>query len=163
MNDTKNYKQGTVLFLEGESGDCMYEIQTGSVGIYRDYQGPNEKLVAELFAGKVFGEMGLLDHAPRSATAVVMQDSVLTVICEDQFYAYFEENPSVVLDIMQQMCGRLRKTTKNYVEACHTVYDTVETEKKGEKKSKSLLDRIKALCDFYNNYVYNDGDFYPYF
>ena len=57
-----------------------------------------------------------------------------------------------VLDLMQQMCNRLRRTTQDYIDATHTVYDTVETEKKGGVKSKSLLDKLNELCEFYSNY-----------
>ena len=158
MNETKNYARGTVIFREGDPGDCMYEIQTGSVGVFCDYGGPNEKLAATLYGNKVFGEMGLLDHAPRSATAVVMENNtVLTRITEEEFFSFFEKKPVAVLDVMQQMCNRLRKTTKDYVEACHTAYDAVEAEKTG-RRSDSLKDRISDICDFYDSSI---G--YPYF
>ena len=151
MNKTKLYQCGTVICREGEPGDCMYEIETGKVGVYHDYGGPNEKLIAELFGGKVFGEMGLVDHAPRSATVVAAdENTVITTITEEDFFEYYRENPTKVLDIIQQMCHRLRETTKNYIEACHTVYDTVETKKSGEKKSKSLLDRINKLREAFS-------------
>ena len=158
MNDTKEFYRGDVIFREGAPGDCTYEIQTGCVGVYRDYGGPNETEIAKLYGGKVFGEMGLLEHAPRSATVVVLEDNtVLTKVTEGEFFSYFEENPSVILNIMQQMCSHLRKTTKDYVEACHTAFDTVEAEKSG-KKSKTLLERIKELCDYYSS-----NSFYPYY
>lgn len=151
MNNTKLYQCGTVICREGEPGDCMYEIETGKVGVYHDYGGPNEKLIAELFGGKVFGEMGLVDHAPRSATVVAAdENTVITTITEEDFFEYYRENPTKVLDIIQQMCHRLRETTKNYIEACHTVYDTVETKKSGEKKSKSLLERINKLREAFS-------------
>ena len=151
MNKTKLYECGTVICREGEPGDCMYEIETGKVGVYHDYGGPNEKLIAELFGGKVFGEMGLVDHAPRSATVVAAdENTVITTITEEDFFEYYRENPTKVLDIIQQMCHRLRETTKNYIEACHTVYDTVETKKSGEKKSKSLLERINKLREAFS-------------
>ena len=151
MNKTKLYQCGTVICREGEPGDCMYEIETGKVGVYHDYGGPNEKLIAELFGGKVFGEMGLVDHAPRSATVVAAdENTVITTITEEDFFEYYRENPTKVLDIIQQMCHRLRETTKNYIEACHTVYDTVETKKSGEKKSKSLLERINKLREAFS-------------
>ena len=38
------------------------------------------------------------------------------------------------------------------MEACHTAYDTVETEKSGTDKDRGLLDRIDQLCAFYTNY-----------
>ena len=150
MNNTKLYSPGSIICREGEPGDCMYEVEFGKVGVYHDYGGPDEKLIAELYSNKVFGEMGLLDHAPRSATVVALEENTtVTTIAEEDFRAYFEENPSKVLEIVKQMCHRLRQTTKNYIEACHTVYDPVETNKSGTKKSKSLLDRINELCEYY--------------
>ena len=64
MSDTKIYRRNTVVFREGDPGECMYHIETGMVGIYHDYGGKNETQIATLDSGKVFGEMGLLDHAP---------------------------------------------------------------------------------------------------
>lgn len=158
MNDTKEYYRGDVIFREGDPGDCTYEIQKGCVGVYRNYGGPDEKEITKLYSGKVFGEMGLLDHAPRSATVVVLENNtILTKVTEEEFFANFEANPSVILDVMQQMCNRLRRTTKDYVEACHTAFDAVEAEKSGQK-SKTLTDRIKALCDYFNA-----NSFYPYY
>ncbi len=151
MNNPKLYSHGSIIGREGEPGDCMYEVEFGKVGVYHDYGGPDEKLIAELYSNKVFGEMGLLDHAPRSATVVALEENTtVTTITEEDFCAYFEENPSKVLEIVKQMCHRLRQTTEKYIEACHTVYDTVETKKSGTKKSKSLLDRINELCEYYS-------------
>ena len=156
MNNTKLYTPGSIICREGEHGSCMYEVESGKVGVYHDYGGPNEKQIATLYNSsdiKVFGEMGLLEHAPRSATAVVLEkDTILTRVSEADFNAYFEKNPVKVLDLMQQMCNRLRRTTQDYIDAAHTVYDTVETEKKGGVKSKSLLDKLNELCEFYSNY-----------
>ena len=39
MNDTKLYAPGTVIFREGDPGDCMYDIQSGQVDIYVDFGG----------------------------------------------------------------------------------------------------------------------------
>ena len=151
--DTKSYPRRSVIFRQGDSGDCMYEIQSGAVGIYYDYKGPNEKKIAHLTSSDVFGEMGLLDRAPRSATAVVLEDdTVLTAVTEQDFYSYFEQNPMKVLQMMDQMCIRLRNTTSDYLNACQTVYETVEAEKNGKKKSETLLDKIKKLCDFYSGF-----------
>ena len=151
MNNTKLYTPGSIICREGEPGDCMYEVESGKVGVYHDYGGPDEKLIAELYSNTVFGEMGLLDHAPRSATVVALEDNTTVMtVTEEDFHAYFEENPVEVLEIVKQMCHNLRKTTNSYIEACHTVYDTVEVKKSGAKKSKSLLDRINKLCEFYS-------------
>ena len=156
MNNTKEYDRGAVIFREGDPGDCMYELDSGSIGIYRNYGTPDEKLITTLFSNRslqLFGEMGLLEHLDRSATAVVMEDNTtVTRISEEEFGELFEKNPVVVLELLKQMCNRLRKTTKAYVDACHTAYDTVEDQKKGTKKERLLLDPIARLCEFYAAY-----------
>ena len=159
MNNTKEYSRGAVIVREGDAGESMFAVESGSVGVYRGYGTADETLLATLDSGKVFGEMSLLDRAPRSATVVVLEDrTVLTEITEVDFYSFFQQNPSRILDIMGQMCSRLRKTTQDYRDACRTVYETVETEKTGGQKSRSLLDRIRELCDFYSQF-----SFYPYY
>lgn len=151
----KTFTRGTIIFRQGDEGDCMYDIQQGKVGIFADYGGPNEKKLADLMADQIFGEMGLLDGAPRSATAVALEDTVLYVIDEEEFYSYFEERPAKILFLMQQMCNRLRRTSKDYLEACRTVYETAQVEKSGSKKPGGLRAMIQKLCDIYQGFEYN--------
>ena len=66
----KSFGKGAVIFRQGDAGDCMYDIQSGRVGIFDHYGEPDEKKIAELYVDQIFGEMGLLDQAPRSAAAV---------------------------------------------------------------------------------------------
>ena len=151
--DLKTFNRKAVIFRQGDPGDCMFDIQYGKVGIFIDYGGENEKKVAELFPGQLFGEMGLLDHAPRSATAVALEDgTVLDTISDADFQAYFKEQPAKVLLLMEQMCNRLRKTTRDYMEACRTVYETAEAEKTGAKKSAGLKERIGKFCELYKGF-----------
>ena len=153
--NVKSFKKGAVIFRQGDAGDCMYDIQFGRVGIFDHYGEPDEKKIAELFADQIFGEMGLLDHAPRSATAVALEnDTVLSVISEEEFYEYFEKEPVKILVLMQQMCNRLRRTSKDYLEACRTVHDTVAAEKADKPKSGGLLASLQKLCAAYKGYDY---------
>ena len=153
--DIRTYKLGEVIFRQGDPGTCMYDIQFGKVGIFDDYGGPNERKIADLYTDQIFGEMGLLDHAPRSATAVALEgNTVVCVVTEDEFYSYFEEKPVEILQLMQQMCNRLRRTSKDYLEACRTVYETAEAEKSGTKKSGGLKASIQKLCGLYKGFDY---------
>ena len=154
MSDIQTYRRGAVIFRQGDAGDCLYDILSGRIGIYYDYGTPQEKLLAELTADNYLGEMGLLDHAVRSATAVALEkDTSVKAVSEADFLGYFEQNPAKVLMLMQQMSNRLRATTEAYLEACRTVHETVEAEKDGRKKGSSLLDRIKKFCQFYSDVV----------
>ncbi len=150
--EIKKCRRGEILFREGDAGTCMYSVYYGQVGIYLDYGTKSEKLVSTLGEDDFFGEMSLLDHEPRSATAVALTDDTqLEVISEQNFKEYFEENPNRVLWLLQQMIRRLRATTRDYLEACQTVYETVETEKAGQQKSTSLLDRIRKFCGMHKD------------
>ena len=144
------FKKGEVIFRQGDPGNCMYDIVWGSVGVYAEYGTPNEKKLAELRAGDFFGEMGLLEQSPRSATVVALEnDTQVSAIMESDFRDYFAANPAKVFTIMQMLSQKLRKTTQDYLEVCRTVYETVETEKKGEEKSGWLKNSLKFFHEVY--------------
>ena len=122
------FHAGNVIFRAGEAADCMYEIYDGTVGIYSDYQTENEKLLNKLCVGEVFGEMGVLDDMPRSATAVCMSDCAVLVVKPENFMQFFQDKPIKILQILQQMCMQLRDLTKNYLEICKTLEELNSTE-----------------------------------
>ncbi len=117
--EIKTLGEGEILFHQGDPGDCMYEVYFGRIGVYSKFGTPEQKLLAEYGQDKTFGEMGLLEHAPRSATAVALDDETsVAVVTEETFGEYFVKNPPRVLMLMQQMCGNLRRRTKEYMELC---------------------------------------------
>ena len=145
------YKKGQVIFKEGDKAECMYDIRWGSVGIYANYGTPQEKLLTKLSAEEFFGEMGLIDGEPRSATAVALEkDTRVEVINEERFGTFLQERPTKVLVIMQHMSHRLRNLTTDYMEVCKTVTEAVEAEKTGNEKSEGLQKKMKKFNDFYN-------------
>ena len=128
----------------------MFDIRRGKVGVFCDYGTPDEKKLTELRDGQFFGEMGLLCKAPRSATVVALEDDTqLIKIGETGFESFLAENPAKAFQIMQQLSERLRDTTDKYVDACRTVYEVVETEKAGKKRSDSLSERVMELFELY--------------
>lgn len=151
--DIKSYPKGAVIFKQGDPGDCMYQVTYGRVGVYDDYDGPNEKKLADLYSDQLFGEMGLLDHAPRTATVVSLdRDTQIMKITEEEFGSYFEKNPGMILELMQQMCNRLRQTSKDYVEVCHTVYEAENAEKSGTPISGGLKASIQKFAAQYKGF-----------
>ena len=127
--ETKTFKKGSLIFKAGDPGDCMYEVYMGKVGIYSDFGTDREKLLTEYYQDQYFGEMGLLDKMPRSATAVAMCDGTsLGIITEENFDAFYRENPNRVLMVMQQISKNLRKRTKEYMDVCRQIKKLTETE-----------------------------------
>ena len=145
-----SFRRNEVIFRQGDPADCMYAVRSGAVAVVLDCGGPDETKLTELRAGQYLGEMGLLDSAPRSATAVSLSDdTVLERIAESDFQAFFDENPELLLSMLQQMSSRLRRITRDYAGACRTVADVVEAEKAGQDFSDALRHRIaKTLADY---------------
>lgn len=120
-----SYKRGDILFREGDAGDCMFAIHNGSVDIYTNYGNPLANKLTTLHPKAFFGEMGMIDQEPRSATAVVAEsDTVLEVIRPDDLKKLIEANPVEVDQIMRHLSKRLRRLTEDYAAACEEAAKT---------------------------------------
>ena len=151
MNEER-YRKGKVVFQEGDPGDCLYYIRWGTVGVYSQYGTKGQRKLAELRTGDYFGEMGLLDHEPRSATVVSLDhDTTLDRISEDEFARFLEERPAKVMDILRRLSHKLRDTTKGYLRLCQAIDDSVgpHTEVVGETGSYGFDrdDRLRVAHD----------------
>lgn len=107
----KDYEPGTVLFREGDPGDFMYVIQSGSVEIRREI-GDLERVLAVLPAGEFFGEMALINARPRSATAVVREPSRLLVIEPRTFEAMLRGRVEIAVRLIRTLASRLERANQ---------------------------------------------------
>jgi CRP-like cAMP-binding protein len=136
------FNKDQIIFCQGENASVMYDIISGKIGIYTDYQTEQEKKIAELDAGEVFGEMGLIEYWPRSATAVALEDgTVVTELGEDDLKEYLKDKPEKLLVVMRQLSRRIRETTQNYVNVCRTVNES--------RRTQEELDKYAALYTQY--------------
>lgn len=132
----ESFSKGTVIFKQGEIGDCMYDIHFGKVGIFKAYGTPDEKCLAELGTNTFFGEMGILEDDKRSATAVVLDnETTLETIRANDLKDLFENNPPKLEMIMAHMSYRLRRLTNEYLSACKLVFDIQDAEESGSVSS----------------------------
>ncbi len=135
----KEYNAGDIIFKAGEDSDCMFEVQKGRIDLYADYGGPGQKKLAEVGPERVFGEMGMVEGLPRSATAVVGEDfTVVARITWDVLGHYFKSKPARVVQIMQQMGDRLRLTTKSAVELRTAVDKAIDVIQEGGTNREAL-------------------------
>ena len=94
---TKIYEKGEFIFKQGEYASCMYDICQGKVGIIANYGEDGEKTLTELGEGASFGEMGMLEAYPRSATAVALEDGTeARAITTETFSPSFQNNSEKV-------------------------------------------------------------------
>ncbi len=103
-SDPLYFAKGAVIFEEGEPGDCMFFVIEGTVSV--QIGGAD---VTRVESGEVFGEMALIDHAPRSATAVAVTDCRLAAVNEKRFLRLVVEVPRFALHVMQVITHRLRR------------------------------------------------------
>ena len=148
--EERTYANGAIIFKQGTHQPEMYAVLQGKVGIYADYGTPQEKKLTELSAGGLFGEMGVIECYPRSATAVALDgETKLQVITAETLSAYFREKPEKIIAIMRTLGTRIRELSREYLEACHAVAESVEAEKKGVQKSGWMKTQLKKLADAY--------------
>lgn len=148
--NTRTFNKGDVIFKQGEFSREMYDILSGSVGIYVGYGSDNENQLTVLNKGDFLGEMGVIEAYPRSATAVAAEDGTqLKVIGIEDFSDFFKAQPERLLAIMRQLSQRLRDRTADYEAACKVLEGLKETRREPEKRAKSLLERAKRFVAFY--------------
>ncbi|OQX29559.1 MAG: cAMP-binding protein [Spirochaeta sp. LUC14_002_19_P3] len=102
----RQYPKDTMLFAEGESGPELYIIQKGSIRITKIVN-DNEVLLAFLKAGDIFGEMALLENKPRSASAIVNEDSVLMAVNRANFQEMVIEQPKIISRLTSTLAERI--------------------------------------------------------
>lgn len=99
---TQRVSQGDALFYKGTTGNSMYVVLSGSVGVY-----DGEDLLAKLGVGEMVGEMSLLDGEPRSATVKALEDSVVYRLDEDLFKRLLTKK--VAIDMLLNIGGVIAK------------------------------------------------------
>ncbi len=117
------YKKGEIVFREGDaSGNDLYVIQSGEIGVYK-----NSIHLGKLFGrGAFLGTTSCLLKVPRIATAVAMTDSVLLKIEEKDVKNFFAKNPQMALKLSSVLAQRVSQLTQKYVEVISERNDYAE-------------------------------------
>ena len=102
----KTYKAGESIFFEYEPGDTFYLIQSGRVKIVKIF-GNIEKTIDILKPGEFFGEMALLENAPRSASIVALDNCKLLEFNRDNFEMLMTGNPQMALKLLGLFAKRI--------------------------------------------------------
>ena len=95
---------GETLFSEGDPGDKMYVVVSGTADV--TIRG---KVVETAITGTTFGEMAIIDNSPRAATVVAREDCSLIAIDAYRFTKLTRDVPDFALHVMRAMADRLRR------------------------------------------------------
>jgi CRP/FNR family transcriptional regulator, cyclic AMP receptor protein len=98
-----NYKAGVEILVPGQTSHMMYIVKRGVVSV-----SVGGTIVEQITEGGIFGEMGLVDPQPHSASVVAVTDVVLHGVTEQQFLQLTRTTPTFALRVMRVLARRTR-------------------------------------------------------
>ena len=129
----RDYQPGEIVFQQGNPGVGMYIIHTGRVEVIFE---PTGQVLAELGDGEFFGELGLIDESPRSATVVARSDCKLFGFFQSDLRDLIERNPRLGVKIVMQLVStigeRLKRSNEQVQELRSEIYAMTQKERAAE-------------------------------
>ena len=115
---TRRFRRGEVIFHLGDPGDALFIVVSGDVKISLPSDTGDEAILTTLGPGDMFGELALLDGAPRSATAAALSLTETIVLPRDRFRELIAAEAGVRDALLASVAGELRRLT-THVEELH--------------------------------------------
>jgi CRP/FNR family transcriptional regulator, cyclic AMP receptor protein len=113
----RRYRRGEVIFHEGDPGDALHLVVRGRIKIGRVSAGGDESIVTSIGAGETFGELVLLDGAPRSATATALEASETLTLGRPAFASLVDGGQSFRWALLGGIAQHQRRLTDQLAEA----------------------------------------------
>ena len=108
----RQFHQGETIFRQGDAGQLLYLIRSGSVRIFVIDEEGRETSVVLYGPGDVFGELAVIDEMPRSASVVAMEDTLVLTLTRDQLREHMRRAPLLALNFLKALSRRLRYSTQ---------------------------------------------------
>jgi signal transduction histidine kinase len=107
---------GNRICEEGETGDAFFVILSGRVQVSKFLELGTQHLLNELHPGHFFGELALVEDAPRVASVDALEETVLLVITKQDFQELLMNNPEMAVPIMRAVAARLRDSDRRSID-----------------------------------------------
>lgn len=101
------YADGDVIVAQGDVGNCMYVIQSGTVEVVQAANGREQRL-AVLEAGDFFGEMAIFEKQVRSTTVRALGEAKVMTVDKKTLLRRIREDPLLAVNLLQTMSKRVR-------------------------------------------------------
>jgi CRP/FNR family transcriptional regulator, cyclic AMP receptor protein len=112
----RRFRRGEVLFHQGDPGDALFVVTEGAVKISLPSDEGDEAIIATLRTGEFFGELALLDGAPRSATATALETTTTLVLPRMRFRELIASEPLLRDALLAALASELRRLTTHVQE-----------------------------------------------
>ena len=109
----RSYSRGAFVLRAGEETDALYIILSGRVKILMTDEQGHEVILAMLGQSEFFGEMGLFDDQPRSASVEALEACQMLRLSKAGFMACLENNISLAMVVIRNLVRRLRQADRN--------------------------------------------------
>lgn len=103
---------GHVIFRDGDPGDSLYVVRSGTVEISVKTSTGERILLETAGPGNFFGELSLLDSGPRTATAEAANDVEMLVLDRESLEAFLRLKPAAAMDLVAATARRLRENVR---------------------------------------------------
>lgn len=123
----KLYRDGEYIVHQGETGDCMYVVQSGEVEVVRR-DGGREFCLAVLGASEFFGEMALVARDVRVASVRALGEAYVLTLDKASFLRQVHQDPSLAFRLLEKMAERIRNLNERLVNMSSSLLDDVERE-----------------------------------
>jgi CRP/FNR family cyclic AMP-dependent transcriptional regulator len=114
----RRFRRGETVFHLGDPGDALFIVMGGSIKITLPADSGDEAILATLRPGDFFGELALLDGAPRSATAVAIEPTETYILARERFRELIATEPVMRDAVLATMAAEVRRLT-HHVEELH--------------------------------------------
>jgi CRP/FNR family transcriptional regulator, cyclic AMP receptor protein len=114
----RHFRRNEVIFHQGDPGDSLHVVNAGAVKIVLPSADGEEAIIATLRPGDFFGELSLLDGAPRSATAVALEPTDTLALPRDAFRDLLDHDAGLRDVLLTGLATELRRVT-GQVEELH--------------------------------------------
>ena len=108
----RKFQAKNLIFQEGDPGDHLIIILTGKVKILLSGKDGQDFILSIFGPGEFFGEMAILESAPRSASAFTVQPCEFFLLGQNDFTTLLQKNPRIAIKVLKNLSQRLRKTTE---------------------------------------------------
>jgi CRP/FNR family cyclic AMP-dependent transcriptional regulator len=108
----RTYRRDQYLMYQGDPGDHLAVVVDGLVKITVTSDRGDEMVLATLGAGEVLGELSVIDHGPRSASAVAVQPTTALVVNRVALLTAMQHSPALLDALLRMLGGMVRRLTE---------------------------------------------------
>lgn len=112
----RSFEKGEMIVKQGNNGIGLYIIVSGRVKVIKQIASGEKMDITELGPGEFFGEITVLDNAPRTASVLAVENSTCLVLTAWEFKSQLVVHPEIALKILPVLVKRFRETNERLLD-----------------------------------------------